>query len=92
MALVARREVEDLAEPAPGAGASRGGELVSDHGPHRCGSGRGECPANGGIMQRWPRECPENGGMTPLEVRSVGLMAGWGNADAMGVAVDCDRR
>ena len=26
------------------------------------------------------------------EVRSVGSIAGWGNADAMGVAVDCDRR
>ena len=38
------------------------------------------------------RECPENGGMTPREVRSVGSIAGWGNADAMGVAVDCDRR
>jgi hypothetical protein len=38
------------------------------------------------------RECPENGGMTPLEVRSVGSIAGWGNTDAMGVAVDCDRR
>jgi hypothetical protein len=37
-------------------------------------------------------ECPENGGMTPLEVRSVGSIAGWGNTDAMGVAVDCDRR
>ena len=34
------------------------------------------------------RECPENGG----KVRSVGSIAGWENADAMGVAVDCDRR
>ena len=37
-------------------------------------------------------ECPENGGMTPREVRSVGSIAGWGNANAMGVAVACDRR
>jgi len=36
------------------------------------------------------RECPENGGMTTREVRSVGSIAGWGNVDAMGIAVDCD--
>jgi hypothetical protein len=45
--------------------------------------GRG--PYSGGS-----RECPENGGMTTREVRSVGSIAGWGNADAMGIAVDCD--
>ena len=44
------------------------------------------------IERRVVGECPENGGMTPREVPSVGSMAGWGNADAMGVAVDCDRR
>jgi hypothetical protein len=39
-------------------------------------------------------ECPETGGMTirrSLAVRSAGSIAGWGNADAMGAAVDCDR-
>ena len=36
------------------------------------------------------RECPENGGVTTREVRSVGSIAGWGNVDAMGIAVDCD--
>ena len=47
-------------------------------------------PSYRAVME-W-RECPENGGMTTREVRSVGSIAGWGNADAMGVAVDCDRR
>jgi hypothetical protein len=28
--------------------------------------------------------------MGTREVRSVGPIAGWGNADAMGIAVDCD--
>jgi hypothetical protein len=28
--------------------------------------------------------------MTTREVRSVGSIAGWGTADAMGIAVDCD--
>jgi hypothetical protein len=37
-------------------------------------------------------ERPENGGMTPRAVPSVGPIAGWGNTDAVGTAVDCDRR
>jgi hypothetical protein len=46
----------------------------------------------GGAAWERQRECPENGGMTPREIRLVGTIAGWGNADAMGVAVDGDRR
>ena len=58
--------------------------LVGMGGLIAAGSGAAVLPRHG--------ECPENGGMTPREVRSVGSIAGWGNADAMGVAVDCDRR
>ena len=49
-------------------------------------------PGNHDIARPSPKEPKENGGMTPREVRSVGSIAGWGNADAMGVAVNCDRR
>ena len=39
--------------------------------------------AAGGVSREW--------GMTPLKVRSVRSIAGWGNRDAMGVADDARR-